>query len=350
MKEQEQNQDPIQSILAEIRQLPLQDQARLKDELYASNETSVDLDAVLTSTKFSQGRRCPHCGGDHVHKNGHRKDGSQKYRCVKCGKNFMITTNTIFQGTRKSLSTWNKYLNCMEAAKSLKETEQECDISHGTAFTWRHKLLDAMRKSGDDIKLVGIVEADEKYMPISYKGNARHFQENNDRRPRKRGSEAVKQGLSNDLVCVPCAVDNAGHCSAQIAKTGKCSSKAISKAFEGKIVPQAVLCSDGDKSYKSFAKVNDNILVQIKAGKKSIKGYNIQRVNNYHSQLETFMRRFNGVSSKYLNNYLIWHNAIKYCKKYAQNRIKLMLDTASSAQMKVCASTLSKRAEIPILA
>ena len=151
MKKQEQNQDPIQSILAEIRQLPLQDQARLKDELYASNETSVDLDAVLTSTKFSQGRRCPHCGGDHVHKNGHRKDGSQKYRCVKCGKNFMITTNTIFQGTRKSLSTWNKYLNCMEAAKSLKETEQECDISHGTAFTWRHKLLDAMRKSGDDI-------------------------------------------------------------------------------------------------------------------------------------------------------------------------------------------------------
>ena len=182
-----------------------------------------------------------------------------------------------------------------------------------------------------------------------YKGNARHFQENSDRLPRKRGSDAVKRGLSKDLVCIPCAVDNAGHSTAKIAKTGKCSAQAVSKAFEGKIAPESVLCSDGDTSYQSFAKANSNVLIQIIGGRETINGYNIQRVNSYHSQLETFLRKFNGVSSKYLNNYLIWHNAIKYCKRYAQNKLKLMLATATSAKMKVRVSTLSKRAEIPIL-
>ena len=46
-------------------------------------------------------------------------------------------------------------------------------------------------------------------------------------------------------------------------------------------------------------------LVQLKTGKAKKGIYNIQHINSYHSQLKRFMRGFNGVSTKYLNNYLV---------------------------------------------
>ena len=40
-------------------------------------------------------------------------------------------------------------------------------------------------------------------------------------------------------------------------------------------------------------------------------------INSYHSQLKRFMRGFNGVSTKYLNNYLVWNNLVNYAKERA---------------------------------
>ncbi|APH13378.1 insertion element domain protein [Clostridium sporogenes] len=38
-----------------------------------------------------------------------------------------------------------------------------------------------------------------------------------------------------------------------------------------------------------------------------IKGiYHIQNVNNYHQRLKKWLDRFNGVASKYMDNYLTW--------------------------------------------
>lgn len=37
-------------------------------------------------------------------------------------------------------------------------------------------------------------------------------------------------------------------------------------------------------------------------------------INGYHSQLKTFMERFHGVATKYLNNYLVWHNLRNYAE------------------------------------
>lgn len=35
--------------------------------------------------------------------------------------------------------------------------------------------------------------------------------------------------------------------------------------------------------------------------------YNIQRVNAFHSSLKRWIRKFNGVSTKFLTNYLFWY-------------------------------------------
>jgi hypothetical protein len=38
--------------------------------------------------------------------------------------------------------------------------------------------------------------------------------------------------------------------------------------------------------------------------------YHVQNVNAYDSRLKTWMRRFNGVATKYLDSYLGWFRAL----------------------------------------
>lgn len=46
-------------------------------------------------------------------------------------------------------------------------------------------------------------------------------------------------------------------------------------------------------------------------GKQRVKGvYHIQNVNSYHSCLNKWMDRFNGVATKYLQHYLAWFRYI----------------------------------------
>ena len=339
-----------EEVLCQVRKMPIQERARLKDILYSDNEGKHEIKEGLTQKRFAEGRVCPHCGGRHVRKNGHQPDGTQKYICVDCNKSFSITTKSIFFGTRKGKDVWRKFMKCMADGKSLDYCAHECGMTHATAFAWRHKILDALSHAGNDTELSGIVEADELFFPVSYKGNSQHFEDCQERRPRRRGGEVHTKGLSDELVCVPCAVDDKGNAASLVAKLGKCSKKALEKVLKERIVPGSTVCSDGEGSYTGFAKENDLKLVKIKGGRKSIGQFNIQRINNYHTQLRNFLVPFHGVSTKYLNNYLIWNNAVEYCKKYLENKLTLMLDAISAAMINIRSNDIGCRPELPIIA
>ena len=74
---------------------------------------------------------------------------------------------------------------------------------------------------------------------------------------------------------------------------------------------KATLITDKHPSYKAFAKDNPTIKHKALLAKDHVdrddKTIHLQKVNNIHSQLRTFLRPFNGVSSKYLQNYLNWY-------------------------------------------
>ena len=339
-----------EDIVRQVRMMPVQERARLKDILYSDNENRSELKERLTGQRFAAGRVCPHCGGHHVRKNGHRKDGTQKYVCVDCAKSFTITTNSIFSGTRKGIEVWRAFMECMADGKSLDDSASECGMTHATAFAWRHKILDALSEAGDDTLLSGVVEADDAFFPVSYKGNSRHFDGGAERSPHRRGGEVHTRGLSDELVCVPCAVDGNGNSASLVAKLGKCSRKALDKVLGGRIAPESTLCSDADASYDGFARSNGLSLVRIKGGKKPAGAFNIQRINSYHSQLRLFVGRFKGVSTKYLNNYLIWNNAVRYCKVYVANKLSLMFEAAASAVISIRSIDIGNRPPLPLLA
>ena len=55
----------------------------------------------------------------------------------------------------------------------------------------------------------------------------------------------------------------------------------------------------------------EQFIVIIKTGKHKEGIYPIQHVNSLHSNLKKWMSRFNGVASKYINNYMKWFKWLK---------------------------------------
>ena len=336
----------INNILELIAKLSTKEKAELQAQLLKdSAEVTTTLEQFITTERFAGGRICPICGGIHAVRNGHRKDGTQKYMCRDCKKSFVVATNSIVSSTKKDLSIWEKYISCMMNGFSIRKTAEICGVHRNTAFYWRHKILDALQNMANSVQLNGIVEVDETFFSISYKGNR-----NLPRKAHKRGGEVHLRGLSREKVCVPCAVNRNGLSIAKISSLGKVSTQAIHEVYDGRIEQDSTIVTDKARAYIRFAETNELNLVQLKNGvaKKGI--YNIQHINNYHSRLKKFMNNFNGVSTKYLNNYLIWNNFVNYAKETNVEKQNILMRFALTTTKNVTCQQISQRETLPICA
>lgn len=276
---------------------------------------SSTMEEFLGKYRFHDGVCCPHCGLVDVKKNGKTKTGHQRFQCKGCGKSFTYATRTIFHGAKLPLDTYLRYVHCMMHGMTVRATAYECRISKNASFFLRHKILDALQEMQSKVKLDGIVEADETFFRISFKGNHSRSQFfSMPREPHMRGERSKKRGISLEKVCVPCAVNRDGKSIAQIANLGRASVRSISNVFGGRISPDAVLCTDKHNAYVGFAEREGINLLQLKSTQRVSGTLGIQHINGYHSQLKTFMERFHGVATKYLNNYLVWHNLRNYAE------------------------------------
>jgi transposase-like protein len=276
---------------------------------------STTMEEFLDKYRFHDGVFCPHCGLVDCKKNGKTKTGHQRFVCKGCGKTFTYATRTIFHGAKLDLKTYMKYVHCMMHGMTVRASAYECKISKNAAFFLRHKILDALQEMQAKVKLDGIVEADETFFRISFKGNHSNSERfSMPREPHLRGERAKKRGVSLEQVCVPCAVNRDGKSIAKIANLGRPSVAALSSVLGGRIAPDAVLCTDKLNSYVGFAEQEEINLLQLKSNRRTNGTLGIQHINGYHSQLKSFMVRFHGVATKYLNNYLVWHNLRNYAE------------------------------------
>jgi transposase-like protein len=341
----------ISDILKLIATLPPKDQKMLKVMLATDSTKVIKLEQIIISERHTSGVVCPHCGcASNVSRNGHRKDGKQRYLCNNCGRTSVANTNSITSGTRKDLETWKEFIKCMVAGQSVRKSAEACEIHRNTSFIWRHKVLDALNKLSEQTVLEGIVEADETFFPISYKGNHKKSKFIMPRDPHKRGKEVRLRGLSKEQVCVPCAVDRSGRAYSKITNLGRVSTKDLHNIYDDRIMKNATICTDKMNSYVRFAHSNDLSLVQLKTGKSKKGIYNIQRINSYHSELKGFLRPFKGVSTKYLNNYLRWHNLINMKGNALQDKVDFLLRSSVSIVTNIKSHEISNRSAIPLVA
>lgn len=305
-------QEEIKQLFSE---LPNISQTELLDELLQTQELkgTILLSAQEEVSKKRQKKPCPHCQSLNVYKRG-KQNGVQMYQCNDCKKWYSETTGTPLYDI-KLKSKWQSYLRCMEQGMPIKKIATELNISIQTSFDWRHKILSSLDQFTPK-KLSTEIECDELELPLSNKGV-----KNLDREARKRGSDFKRNREKKDItvVQVVTAVERNGKKYLKAVESKRLSKEEITKALGGKLSEGAILITDKHPSYRAFAK--ENPLIKHKAllaenhVDKNDKTIHLQKVNNVHSQLRKFLRPFNGVSSKYLQNYLNWYAYVDNIKK-----------------------------------
>ena len=339
----------ITSVLTDYCALTKSEQKTVRAILLSSAFGGSNLRGYIDEERFVNGRVCPHCGATHVVRNGKHPNGTQRYKCMDCGKRFVGTTNSIAFGSRKDITVWENYIHCMLLGCSLSTTADFCGISVNTAFIWRHKILDVLKEIAEKETLDGIVEADETFFPVSYKGNHKSFKM--PREPRKHGLKVKKRGLSNEQVCVASAVNRSGHSIAKVSNLARIKGLGLQAVYGGRIDPGTNIITDSASAYKKFAADNGLVLHQVKSGKHIINGiYHIQHINSYHSHLKTFMKEFRGVSTKYLNNYVIWYDFVKYQRGSYDDKRDRLMSKALSTIFTERNIDINRRPTLPLLA
>jgi transposase-like protein len=298
-----------------------------------------ELQKRIREARYSGGIACVHCGSRAVKRNGTYRS-RQRYLCRDCGKSSNDMTNTPFSGSRYP-QKWVKYIELMVEGYTLPKIAKILKIHLSTAFYWRHKVLDALGSHGFN-QLEGIVESDETFFRESLKGC-----EITHRKPKKRATKDKKRGISDDKIAVVVAQDRNGNIIARKGGTGRVKAEEIDAVIGSYIHPDALLCTDTATNYKKFARlkglkhqtINERQKERIKKGI-----YHIQHVNNFHSRLKTWIARFQGVATKYLDNYLYWFRWLELKKHLShENQVDQMLISACQKPVYTSVTKLRSR-------
>lgn len=264
-----------------------------------------DTDEVIALIEGHQPDKlaCPDCKSTELYRWGNVSQ-LQRYRCRQCHRTFNALTGTPLARLRHK-DKWFEYEQTLIQGLSIRQSADSCGIANNTSFKWRHRFLQipAARQPG---KMNGIVEADETYFLESFKGQRRL-----PRSARKRGGKAVKKGTSKEQVPVLVVRDRHGETASCILQGT--STQQIEPALIPLLNKDVILCTDGLPTYKQITR-QANIAhrpVNIAAGQRVIDNiYHVQNVNAYDSRLKQWMKKFHGVATRYLGNYLGWHRMI----------------------------------------
>ena len=287
---------------------------------------------------------CPFCKSQNVN---HRSTKKYKYTCVDCGKTFVANHNSISSNTKMSAETWFHVLHCLLSFCTIKETKEYCKISESAYYYIRNRLFYAMQLMMEEVKLYGVIQCDNTFARVSYKGyclDEPDYPEGSihdmdifiPRSSHKRGMNPQSEKNLNSA-CIYTAIDEFGHLVARYVGIGCATATKLARAVphhkylpdvpeqdpfqymksgspkrnaEEKQSENTLLVSDQEKALLKYADMiripnESHVFRRCSTQLKLADGeHNIQRVNWVHKELRKYLRRCNDVSSKYLPGYL----------------------------------------------
>jgi len=261
-------------------------------------------EAIIDELENNHVHRCPHCQSERMGRWG-RQSGLQRFRCRDCGKCFNALTGTPLARLRHK-ECWLDYSQALIEGLTIRASAARCGVAKTTSFRWRHRFLTDLAEL-KATSLTGIVEADETYFPLSFKGS-RHMP----RPPHRRGHAIHQRGTGREQV--PVLVLRDRHGATTDFKLSSASQIEEAPILAHVVASDAVLCTDGSASLKCAARQVSiaHRALNLSAGVRVLAGvYHIQNVNAYDSRLKNWMIRFHGVATKYLENYLGWRRGLE---------------------------------------
>ncbi len=234
------------------------------------------------ATRLS-GLSCPRCGSTEFHRHG--CDLSiQRYRCKECARTFKETVNTPLHWIHNK-KKMHDYIETMYDRKSIRAAADEIGICEVTSFNWRHKILSSLDRlaSVPSGAPSGICEI---RLPHSYKGQ-RNI-------PEKKMPE-TRSVIAVDARGIPCL---------ELLHKKKKSAE-VSELLAENIHPKAEIANTKSTLLTSAGRKTDREKIHHRACNRSI----IAQAKMQVADLGDWMARFNGVATKYLQQYWNWYRA-----------------------------------------
>lgn len=224
-------------------------------------------------------KACPHCSSEKVIIHGKTKNGNIRYKCKECSKTFTLDVNNIFYKSHQQNIIWKTYVKSMLGGDSIRESAQKCGISLRTSFIWRHKILDALSDKKEALPLDGSYNIGTMYFK-AFKS--------------KHKTESVYMGIA-------VAINEKGESKSMLSSVNRVSPESVDKSLSSQIEQAKDTISPHPEVLRDLAPHN-----KLKLCKPSGVKYRFKKIEQHKIDIYGFTKRFNGLSAKYLSNYLTW--------------------------------------------
>lgn len=286
---------------------------------------------------------CPVCESEWIVKNGF-KNGTQRYKCKTCNKFFSISTNSLTRNLKLSYNQLLDFMMCLLNYNTINETSKLVGLSVREAYNIRIKILSILSNYSNQ-KLHGVVQCDEKYIRLSFKGTRK---DKMPRQSRKNGFDNRTSGISNDQVCILMAIDSYDNIFIKVVGLGPLSTEELENNFANMIEEKSILVTDSKSSYIKFAKNHNLTLKQIPPDKHTTKdGYHLGELNSLMSELDVLLSKCRGLSTRHLQDYLelfkfrkILRYTIDYLKQNKEMYIFSLLQYTTLKTRNVCTKNM----------
>ena len=264
------------------------------------------LPALLWLSHAGRPSGCPRCGAVSLQRWGSFR-GRRRYRCNGCRRTFSDLTGTPAAYCKK-LELWARYGRCLAHGLSVRRAAASVKVHPSTAFRWRHAILDSLC-AADRERLAGRVELHSLRFPYSEKGRR------DVRAPRARAAGGLWTGADGVNVLVAC--DRRARVVTEVVERSR-AWRIGSDALEAALVPRLhgrpILAAREPKHGPAGRLARRRGLTFHRARgpfAPRVRGRaSVDAAIAYGWRLQDWLRRFCGVATRYLPNYLIWHRLV----------------------------------------
>jgi len=285
------------------------------------------INTVDVSSISSEGMVCRKCGTTHFVKNGTVKT-VQRYKCRTCRSTQFHDANTPLYNL-KLKGKWADFVFIMldkDRSKTCKSISNELDVNIKTAHSWRHKFLSSLN-AVNDLELVEESELDEVYFPFTVKGVigkekyevyvAPDHVDNIESKLRIEEKEMEEQKYQSIFMCIHNRNSDFDFVPIKNLKKGIVSEVDLTRVMSDFNLSGKTVITDSEPSMKLFlSKIDDVNHLTFKSSDIK-KGISVERnihnnnINNTIMLLREWIKKFHGVSTKFLWNYLKWFRFIR---------------------------------------
>ena len=225
---------------------------------------------------------CPKCHSEKVIKFGFY-NGIQRYKCKNedCCKTFIDEKSNPFRYSKKFKENWEQYFELFIKGLSLRECAAKMGITLVTAFFWRHRFL-------HDLKIKNHIERIDSYVEFTKLVTTENFKGSRNINTKERDKIVTINGVNDSINII-----------SVIAGRRYFGFNEIKKKLIQRIDEKAYIVGMIDARLDYFCKV----FIEVNKSKLNEKiEKNTHR--KYSIKAKLWLKKFRGIASKYLSDYL----------------------------------------------